>query len=224
MISKICIIIEIILSLPKTIIFNFRYLKFKEAIKLPIYIDNNIRVLGAYRGSIELRDNHSMFSIKFGIGGSDSIISKRGLLYLNKNGNGKIVFKGTAKFSKGTIIYNNTGKIVFGNNFICNKNCSFSCDNVINFGNDVLLGWEIRIRDSDGHKIIYKEKREKYSPINIGNHVWICSYSDILKNTCIKDNCVIGYRSLVVGLQSNHNELIAGSPAKIIKSNISWEK
>ncbi|EMW5826750.1 hypothetical protein [Enterococcus faecium] len=32
--------------------------------------------------------------------------------------------------------------------------------------------------------------------MHIGNHVWICSYADILKNTEILDNSIVAYRSV----------------------------
>lgn len=87
------------------------------------------------------------------------------------------------------------------------------------------MGWNITIRDSDGHKIIennsYKDENGK---IILGNHVWICSEVKILKNTFIGDNSVIGYNSCVVGLKSPCNSLCVGYPAKVIKNNINWEK
>ena len=92
------------------------------------------------------------------------------------------------------------------------------------FGKDVLLGWNINIRDSDGHKIIETSNKKIINNINIGNHVWICSNVDILKGTQIGDNCIIGYRSLVCGLKCEDGKLIAGVPAKIIKNDVNLIK
>ena len=94
-------------------------------------------------------------------------------------------------------------------------------------GDDVLLGWRVNIRDSDGHSIyddITKIKNPIQKNITIGNHVWIASYVDILKGTEIKDNSVIAYRSCVLSKFDKANCIIGGYPAKILRENINWEK
>lgn len=223
--DKFIFILRIIFSLPKTIIFNFRTFKFSNAIKLPVYVDLNVKVLKTYKNAIVLKQKKiRMFGVKIGIGGSKAINSRRGLLYLNKKNNAKLFFSGDAKFSSGIVIFNNHGCTYFGNNFSSNKNCFISSDSKIVFGDDVLLGWDINIRDSDGHKIYYSNKKNTNNDVIIGNHVWVCSYVDILKGTFIGNDCVVGYRSLVTGIKTEDNCLIAGSPAKCIKNNIKWEK
>ena len=226
--KKFEIIVCALLSLPKTIYFNFRVFNFKTAIKLPIFIEKSVRLRSIYKYSVEIKtDKLRPFMIKIGIGGSEAINSSNGILYLNKHKKGKIIFTGDAKFGKGIVIYNNSGTITFGSNFSCNKNCFFSSDKSIIFGNDVLIGWNVKIRDSDGHLIIYDKCNssiEDRKSVKIGNHVWICSYVDILKGCVIDDDCVIAYRSLLTGINAKQNSLIGGLPAKIIKENISWKK
>ena len=94
----------------------------------------------------------------------------------------------------------------------------------ITFGEDVLLGWNINVRDSDGH-VIYKDgiQKESLKPVSIGDHVWIASFVDILKGVVIPDGCVIGYRSCLTGLYTSKNSLIAGYPAREIQGNIEWK-
>ena len=62
------------------------------------------------------------------------------------------------------------------------------------------------------------------SEIIIGNHVWICSGTQIYKGTKIADGCVIAANSVVRGVFSVPNALIGGNPARIIKENIKWVK
>lgn len=47
---------------------------------------------------------------------------------------------------------------------------------------------------------------------------------DILKGASINDNSIIGFKSLVTKKYTEKNVIIAGSPAKIIKTNINWEE
>lgn len=225
MIKNIVLFLQIIISIPKTLYFNFRVFNFGTAIKLPIYIHYNIEIIQLYKDCIQLNSKKiSTFMIKIGIGGSDAIKNSKGKIFLSKKSKGIIMFKGKAKFSNGIVLYVNGGSITFGDNFSCNKHCFISADNKIVFGNDVLLGWNISLRDSDGHKIIYKNEKKKDNNVSIGNHVWICSNVDILKNSRIGNNCVIGYKSLVTNLKTDNNKLIAGMPAKVMKDDINWEK
>ena len=225
MIGKFKRIIDCIIGIPKTIFFNFKVFKFKVAIKLPIFISNNVRIFEIYKNCININSKVSPFMIRIGIGGSPAINEEKGLIFLNKKKGGKLIFNGKANLAYGIKIYNNSGTIEFGKGFSANKNCFLSCDEKITFGNDVLLGWNINIRDSDGHTIWTDEKENKdKKEIAIGNHVWICSYVDILKGTIIKDESVIAYRSCITGKKFESNSLIGGYPAKILKSNIRWKK
>ena len=66
-------------------------------------------------------------------------------------------------------------------------------------------------------------KQKLDAPVCIGNHIWICSFSDILKGVKVSDDSVIAYRSLVISSFNEKNVLIGGTPAKIIQRNINWE-
>lgn len=224
--KSIKIFLKLIISFPKTIYFNFKVLPLKMAMKLPIIISFNVKIKGIYKNCIEISNNNVKFGmIKIGFFGSEAINSEKGLVYLNKKEKGKLIFCGKAKFSEGIRIFNNSGTTIFGENFSSNKNCFISCDKKITFGKSVLLGWNISIRDSDGHSIILNgEEKENKKDVFIGDNVWICSNVNILKGTNIGSNSVISYGSLVVGLKTLNNALIGGYPAKTIKENISWKK
>ncbi len=214
-------ILKYLLYLPKTIYLNFKVFSPEKALKLPVVISGNVSIKGIYKGCIEISAPVNRFMIKFGFGGSPDVRHRKGLLFLNKSGNAKLIFNGKATFGKGLTIYNDSGTITFGDNFNCNKNCFFSCNSTLTFGEDVLLGWDINIRDSDGHKVI--PQNEKSSDIIIGNHVWICSCADILKSTQIGSNCIIAYRSCCTGTKCGDGVLVGGYPAKVIKDGVSWE-
>lgn len=144
--------------------------------------------------------------------------------YLSIRKGAKVIFEGSAKIGTHFSLMA-CGNISFGNNFSSNHGCVFSCMNSITFGNDVLLGGKISIRDSDGHTIKYNDNgTPKENEIKVGNHVWICNKVDILRGTVIGDNSVVGYRSLCNRAYECKNVLLAGAPAKICKSNIQWKK
>lgn len=221
--KKIKLILQFMLSLPKTLYFNFKVFPIKIARKLPIAISYNVQIKEIYKNCIKIESNEiTCFMIKIGFGGTEAIRENRGIIYLNKERKGHLIFKGNAKFSAGVTLYNNTGVTYFGNNFISNKNLFISCDTKIVFGENCLLGWNINIRDSDGHKIL--PLKESSKEIRVGNHVLICANVNILKGNVIGYDCVIAYISCVTGIECDSNKLIGGYPAKILKSGINWEK
>lgn len=217
-------IIKYLLSIPKTIFFNFRVFPLLTAIKMPIFVANSVKINNIYRGCIQVQGKIRPLMITIGMGGSKAIFAKKGMIHISKKDKANIIFKGKANFAEGIVLYVK-GKLIFGKNFSANRNCFISSDNDMTFGEDVLIGWNVNIRDSDGHKIVYQDKKtDKDSNVQIGNHVWICAYSDILKGSKIANDCVVAYRSCVLGLETTNNTLVGGYPAKKIKDNINWIK
>lgn len=219
---KIRKILRIIFSLPKTIYFNFRMLPVRQAVHLPFFVCNDVE-LGTLSGVIELPANRiHHFMIKFGFGGSDGVSAGKG--YFSCGTDSRIVFEGSASFGAGCSVRVDRGVLQFGNKFSANRNCFISCTEKIIFGENVLLGFNIAIRDSDGHTILKDgSRKENLLPVIIGNHVWICSEVDILKGSRIGSDCVVTYRSCVLGDFPDSNCLIGGYPAKILQTGISWE-
>lgn len=96
----------------------------------------------------------------------------------------------------------------------------------IQIGKDCMLSSGIDIRNGDSHSIIdiNSGKRINYArDINIGNHVWIGNGVEILKGVTVGDESVIGIKSLVSKDVPSHS-VAAGIPAKIIKTDITWDR
>ena len=97
----------------------------------------------------------------------------------------------------------------------------------VKIGKNCLFSSEISIRTSDGHTIFEIDSKKVVNQpdfgISIGDHVWIGSKVDILKDSKIGNNCVIGTRALLCGGEFPDNCVIAGNPAKIIKKEINWD-
>lgn len=209
------------LSMPKTLYYNFKIFPVIDAIKLRVFCAWNVRFKGLKRGSIESNREIGMFGIKIGNGGSEGIPRQKSTVIISKNG--KMVFKGKANLGEGIIIRIDGGKIVFGENFRTNKNAFIACNTLMTFGNDVLFGWNVSIRDSDGHSVYCNGiESPKEKSVSIGNHVWICSHANVLKGTVIGDDCVVAYQSCVIGGIHQSNSLIAGIPGKAIRGDITW--
>ena len=73
-------------------------------------------------------------------------------------------------------------------------------------------------------KIEAGEKKKKAAAITIGNHVWLCAHSTVMKGTSVGDDCVVAYGSLLTKAGGEKGLLYAGVPAKPRRNNITWEE
>lgn len=226
MLKTISRILRGIIHFPKTFYVNFKALPFNQARKFPIVIMGECKIVGIKRNSIIINGKIKTGQIKIGAiksGNSGVFVQGKNKILLRNNA--KLKFAGAASIGKGSVITVNKGEIDFGENFSCNVNCFFSCNTKITFGNDTLIGWNVQIRDDDGHPV-YNEEHNVINPptsVNIADHVWIASYVDILKGVSLADGIIVGYRSLVTRSVDEKNVIIAGTPAKIVKNNVYWE-
>lgn len=158
-----------------------------------------------------------------------------GRIYLD-NENSKIIIQ-EGFYVNSAFIYNNIGRQQ-RTSIICDhgtlrigKNVGISsstivCHREISIGNNVLIGGNCVIYDTDFHSLdadlraSHKEPRDSIGmkAVEIGNNVFIGAHSTILKGTVIGDNSVIGAGSLLAGSIVPSNQVWAGNPAKFIKN------
>ncbi|TWP23750.1 acyltransferase [Apibacter muscae] len=209
----------------KTIYFNFKYLTYKQAIFLPIFVSKNVKLKNS-KGNIVLDFKPKMRSIRLGYEAVGIFDHKRSKSIWDVKG--KIIFKGKAFIGQGfKISVGEKGKIEFGDNFAISAETSLVASNRrIEFGSNCLLSWEVLFLDTDFHKIydidnnIINENKD----IKIGNNVWIGCRSTILKGSIVSDGIVIASNSLVAGILNSNNAIYGGVPIKLIKSNVKWER
>ncbi|PSL40703.1 maltose O-acetyltransferase [Planomicrobium soli] len=134
--------------------------------------------------------------------------------------NAKLIINGNFKVYCGTTItVNNNASLILNNGFI-NKGSSIHVFEQVKIGNNVIIAEEVMIRDSDNHKIGYKEVT---LPIEIEEKVWIGTRATILKGVKIGKGSVIAACSLINKDVPSYS-LVAGVPARVINDNIEWEQ
>ena len=97
----------------------------------------------------------------------------------------------------------------------------------VNIGDNCMFGKNVLIRATDGHTIIDTKTgaiKNKGADINIGNHVWISENASVLRGVTIADNCVIGTKSVVTRNCMMPNSIYAGAPAKLVSTDINWDR
>lgn len=101
-----------------------------------------------------------------------------------------------------------------------NSGCSIDCFEEISIGDDVAISKGVTIRDSDNHQV--SGGGRKSAPIRIGNHVWIGINATVLKGVAIGDGAIVA-AGAVVTRDVPERALVAGVPARIIKTEIDWK-
>lgn len=200
---------------------NFRLFHFRVAIKLPLQVHYKTRI-SACKNSIIIDGEVQRFMLKLGFGGSEGVIENSySYLYIKQGGTLKI--RGEIVIAPGcSIRIERNAQLCLGKNFSMNKNGFIYCANSINIGDNVLIGWNVNIRDNDGHDIYYDDgHKNTMRPVNIGSHVWIASYSSILKCS-LGDNIVVASNTIVYKSFLDSNILIGGQPVRLLKESIQW--
>tara|TARA_R110002049_G_scaffold75916_1_gene195375 strand:- start:8323 stop:8874 length:552 start_codon:yes stop_codon:yes gene_type:complete len=123
-------------------------------------------------------------------------------------------------YKTGLLTYFKESIIVIGNN--CNLNGTIiHCNNRVTIGSNCMFGPGTKIVDNDSHRIsidICERRKVPISnPITIEDNVWIGMNSLVLKGVSIGKNSIIAAHS-VVTKNVPENVLVAGNPAKIIKT------
>ncbi len=106
-----------------------------------------------------------------------------------------------------------------------NNNSKIFCRNRITIGEGVIIAPEVIIRDSDQHQILNSESdalKPISAPITIGDHVWIGTRAIIVKGVSIGNHVIIAAGAVVTHDIPDHC-LVAGVPARIIKTDVDWK-
>ena len=213
-------IIEILLSILKSFFVCLKLFGLKKALKLPIFLKYNTKVL-ALNGSVTLTGNKRLV---IGFGKISEIDNSRERSIIKFNGN--ITIDTPCILGPGSkIISEKNSKLVIGAHFNNTAKVTISNRGNIIIGRDCLLSWNTWICDTDFHHIIDMNLQTESHPngtTKIGNHVWICSNSAVIKGAEIPNGCIVATGAIVNKAFIEENCLLAGVTAVEKKHHISW--
>ena len=172
----------------------------------------------------------SVVKCKFGIQGKDNVVEvKNGasIVYtsvqIDGNGN-KVILDGCRGILNITLRGENCTIYI-------HKNSSFEdaymvcmgAGNSITIGESCMFSGKVEFWNSDTHLITNLEGHplNPSKPIFIGNHIWGGKHSKVLKGVTIGDNSVIGMGAIVTH-DVPANSIVAGNPAKVVKTGVTW--
>lgn len=211
-------------SIIKTMYYNLRIFPLKDALKLPLFVGDTTVIKGSRKGCICIKGakERGMLSVGRSFGSYGVYRGIKSVLHFGERGvlviHGRTAFCTEFKISIG-------GILDLGENFDANNGFNCICKENISFGEDCLLGWDVTVLDSDGHRMTVNGKSIKETvPVNIGSNVWMGAKTTVLKGSCIKDNTVVGYGTLVSGSYDDNSIIVGGKGKSMKKDSIVWMK
>lgn len=151
------------------------------------------------------------------------------MFYINGDNNKILIQKGV-RYNKGSLWFEDSyGTILISENTSI-ESAHLAVTGIgkkIEIGKDCMFSSDIEIRTGDSHSIINNITGQRINiekDVIIGNHVWIGSNVSVLKGSIIGNNSIVGTRSLVSGEFTESNVILAGVPARIVKSQINWNR
>lgn len=200
-----------------TLYFNFHYLPFKQAIKIPIFLYKP--TLLKCKGSVEIKSN----SIKTGMIQlgvlSVSLYPNTGIIW--ENHGGKVIFRGKCMIGNASAVsIGKSGCVDFGNDFKNTANMKLTSYHFISFAENVRLAWEVIVMDTSFHRLKDMNgqfKNKGYASISIGKNNWILTKCMLLPGTKTPDYCIFGAGSILNKDYSKYptHILLAGNPLEI---------
>ena len=117
--------------------------------------------------------------------------------------------------------------IAIGANASFNGTCQITAHeaSTIRIGTNCLFAHGCQIASSDVHKVLDLQTGDRIniaSNIEIGDHVWVAPDVTILRNAVIGRDSIVGMRS-VVRHTFPPNVSLAGIPARVIRTGVTWE-
>ena len=206
----------------KTIRFNFHYLPFNQAIKLPILLRKPRFV--KLKGKVVIDSEN----IRFGM-----IIMGKFVNTCNPDTgtvfdiDGTLVFKGVAEFANNSaIMIQDGGVISLGDHMDCAG--QIKCAKSIEFGNYCVLAYNSMVMDSDWHAltdVVTGKLVKKTAPIKIGNNNFISFNCLVTKGTITPDFCTFTYNShLCKRYDVEPYSLLGGNPCVLLDEGYFYDR
>ena len=206
---------RILRSIFSTIYFNFHYLPFSQAIKLPIllYKPKLLKV----KGNVKIGEGKIKFGmVRLGFP-TVSLYPNTGLVY--ENHGGTIVFNGLCSIGNNSAISIGTKAIVeFGDRFAASTTLRLTSYNHITFGDKVCFGWDTLVMDTDFHKLtkLSGGYSHGHAPVIIGSNNWFGNGCRIMKRTSTPDYCVVQGGTILSGPVSAPSYSVVGNDSHVV--------
>lgn len=198
-----------------TIYFNFHYLPFKQAVRLPILLYKPKFV--SLKGKVVIdSDKIELGMIKLGPL-LNTCNPNCGISIDNRGGT--IIFKGKAVFANDSyFMICKDAVLSLGKDIDCN--CKIKCAKSIEIGDETWIAYDSMLMDSDWHAltdVTTGKLLKKEAPVRIGKHNFISYKCIVTKGAVTPDNATFMPGSLINSVyEGEDNSLFGGNPCELI--------
>lgn len=205
--------------MPK-LLYRQRFLLQDKGHSNHIKIAKDVRIIG--NSAITIRQGHDN-QITIGEHG------KFNTLKIDINGNhNQITIAEQVKFSGQLLIVGNHLHIHIGARTTAIDCYILARDKSVTIGKACMISRGIEIRATDVHKVYDTDSNVRlnkaHTDVILGDHIWIAANVTISKNVSIASGCIIAAGAFVNKPITMPNCMVAGTPAKIMRQNVRWER
>tara|TARA_R100000365_G_C2748436_1_gene79919 strand:- start:1453 stop:1818 length:366 start_codon:yes stop_codon:yes gene_type:complete len=112
-----------------------------------------------------------------------------------------------------------TALIQVGERTFINRNSEIVAATGVVIGSDCAISWDVLITDTDFHQVSGVQKSRS---VRIGDNVWIGAGATILKGVTVGHGAIVAAKSVVTE-DVPSKSLVAGNPARLIRTEVDWE-
>ena len=209
-------------GLPKTLVFNLRYLPLRQALCLPVLVSHRVAIFNL-GGTLTIRGpiRPGTVLLGFGANGAFDFRRSRGVWQVA----GDVVFEGPARLGHGfKLSVADGGRVTFGPDFVLSAESQIVCREAITFGQGCLISWEVLLIDSDFHSVVGPDgdRSPLQAPITLGDRVWLGARSTVLKGVSLGGDVVVAAGSVLARGEPASNVVLAGNPAQVVRTGVRW--
>ncbi len=212
---------QLLHSIIPTIYFNFHYLPFSQALRLPILLykpkllklKGNIKLGG---GACEEGGKVRFGMVRLGFP-VVSLYPSSGIMY--ESHSGTVIFHGTCSIGNNSAIsVGAKATVEFGDCFSATTTLRLTSYDSVTFGDRVSLGWDILVMDTDFHKLtkLSGGYSRGHAPVRIGSDNWFGNGCTVMKRTTTPDYCVISAGTVLSGPVNAPEYSVVGSKNEIV--------
>lgn len=202
-----------------TLRFNFHYLPFRQAVKLPILLYKP-RLLNM-KGTVSIEGPVHTGMIKLGFEYA-KLYPNAGIQF--ENGGGKVIFEGEALIGGSSFISIGThGCLRLGARFANNAQLRIACYHSITVGYRTGFGYDVLMMDTNCHRMKNEDGEfvsSGVAPIVIGEYNWIGTRCMVMPGAHTAPFTTVAANSLINRTFTESRIIVAGSPAVIKKRGI----
>ena len=211
----------VVRGLPKTLLFNLRYLPLRQAWRLPVLVSHRVwlKELGGHVRIEADRVTTGMIQLGFGDVGIFDQQRSRSMWQVS----GEVVWRGRARLGHGCKL-SVDGRLDMGDGLLITAESAIVARRAVTLGRGVLVSWDVLVMDTDLHPLLSADgqRLNQDAPVVIGDDVWIGARALVLKGVHLANGTIVAAASTVTRSVDTPRTLIGGSPAKPLREGVRW--